>query len=90
MSDKPDPMLFFAKSAVVVLSNQPPTTWAALFVQLRIDFFRLFQRGLVTSTVHGLDFFQNVIDVIEGRLVWDEEGEYGENFRKIIKGRPRA
>lgn len=85
-----DPMLDAAKACVTALDMVPQRMWGVLWVELRMSFHRRFSRGLICSTTHGPEFFENVINAIEGRLEWDEKGEYGENFRKIIKGRPKA
>lgn len=85
-----DPLVECAKACELVLSVQTGKRWAELFVDLRMWFHREHGRKLICSTSHGIDFFRNVIEVAEGRLVWEEEGEYGDNFRKLIKGRPRT
>lgn len=85
-----DPMLDAAKACSIALSMVPQRMWAELFVELKMAFFRKFARGLICSTTHGLDWFDNIVAACEGRLEWDEKGEYGENFRKMIAGRPRV
>ena len=82
-------MLEDAKAMVRALNSpyfdQHPKLWGENFVELRIWFHRKHGRGLVLSTLHGIDFFQNVVDACEGRMKWKEEGIYGDNFRKLIK-----
>lgn len=85
-----DPMVDCAKGIVQVLSLAPRWRYGDLFVDMKIWFIRKHGRGLLTSTLHGTDFFQNIIDVAEGRLKWKEEGEYEDNFRKLVLQRPRV
>lgn len=85
-----DPMVDCAKAIVLVLSITPPWRFGDMFVNLKMWFTKQHGRGLTTSTSHDTDFFQNVIDVAEGRLVWEEEGELGDNFRKMVLKRPRG
>ena len=82
-------MLETARVYATTLSMVPQRVWAEVWVELRMSFHRCFGRGLITSTAHGIDWFENVIAACEGRLVWEEKGEYGDNFRKMIAGRPR-
>jgi hypothetical protein len=35
------------------------------------------------STSHGADFFDNVVNCING-AEWEEKGELGNNFRKLV------
>ena len=84
-----DPMLDCAKAIELFLSVLPADRWAFWFVDLKIWFHRQHGRGLISSTSHGIDFFRNIIDLAEGRLEWDEEGQYGDNFRKLVLKRPR-
>lgn len=80
-------MLEMARAAAITLDAVPGRIWADVYVELRMIFHRRYGRGLVISTTHGADFFDNVIDCCEGTLAWDEKGELGENFRKMIRGR---
>ena len=57
--------------------------WAELFVNRRMECFRRYSNGLITSTTPGAEYFQIVLDCLNGKE-WKEEGEYGNNFRKII------
>lgn len=74
----------------IALDLMPTKKWAETFVELRMAFFRRFGRGLFASTAHGADYFRNVVEVCEGRLVWEEKGECGNNFREMIAKRPRG
>src|SRR5208283_480743 len=92
-SVRPDPMRDAARACVMALSMTRGRLWAETFMELRLSFFRKFQRRLVVSTIHGIDFFSNVIACCEVRIVWDkdtEKGEYGDNFRELITERPRV
>lgn len=68
-------------------------TFAEIYVKDRMEFHRKFQKGLIFSTVHGANFFENVHDCLLGRK-WSEKdakgvellaGEYEDNFRKFLK-----
>lgn len=76
-------MLEFAKVSRQQLRDVPASLWAVLFVELRMQFHRRYGRRLILSTVHGVDFFDNVINCAGGRE-WEEKGEYGNNFRKLF------
>lgn len=58
--------------------------YANLFIRLYLDFFRTYGHGFITSTVHGLDYFDNILYCLGGQK-WAEQGEYGDNFRKMIE-----
>jgi hypothetical protein len=75
------PMLEFARVARLQLGLVPAHLWALWFVELRMSFARLYSKG-ICSTTHGVDFFDNVL---AGPDAWKEEGEYGDNFRKLFK-----
>lgn len=74
----------FLIKAIDIL-NHTQKEWGKVFVNLKMEFCRKYQRGLITSTIHGADFFSNLLNCIENKTQWDEKGEYGENFRKLIK-----
>jgi hypothetical protein len=65
------------------LEAAEPGKWAETFVSLKMAFFHDYADGLVCSIAHGVDYFDNIIAACEGRLVWKEKGEYGDNFRKL-------
>lgn len=75
--------LDFALAAHSELETCPADEWATRFVELRMEFHRKYGQRLVTSTEHGADFFRNVL---AGPEAWKEKGEYGDNFRKMLKG----
>jgi hypothetical protein len=68
-----------------ILGKFSATEFAVAFVEARMAFARTYTRDYLFSTSHGLEFFQNVLDCASGKLVWKEEGEYGNNFRKFIQ-----
>lgn len=74
----------FCLVAIEQLQKIDNKSFGPLFIKLRLEFFRKFQRNLITSTIHGIDFFHNVVFCCNGGQ-WEEKGEYGDNFRKIIK-----
>jgi hypothetical protein len=84
-----DPVLDCAKACELILDLAPSWRWADVFVDLKMWFHGRHGRGLISSTSHGIDFFRNIIDVAEGRMKWEEEGQYGDNFRKLVLQRPR-
>lgn len=83
----------YVKAAVVLLdtlSNISYGNWAALYCKLRIEFFHLYNtEKLICSTAHGIEFFHNMLAVMEGRMVWKEtddkcrETEYSKNFNTL-------
>lgn len=58
--------------------------FAVDYVNARLDFFRKFNPGYICSTSHGVDYFDNLRNCLAGDS-WTEKGEYGDNFRKLIK-----
>lgn len=73
-------LIEFANVAKIILESVPAHLWAEWFVVLRMQFARHYSKGTV-STSHGIDFFDNVL---AGPEAWDEEGEYGDNFRMLF------
>ena len=82
-------MLDLAVQLKVHLELVRPEKWAEAFVNVKMEFFRCYGRGLISSCEHGVNYFDNVIGLCRGTLEWKEKGEYGENFRKMVKDRPR-
>jgi len=72
-----------AHDAIAQLKACEPHLWADLFVKLYMQFHRMYGQGYITSTSHGVDFFDNVV---AGPEAWKEKGIYGDNFRKMLKG----
>lgn len=73
---------------VIAELNWAGSNWAELFVLRRMEFHRRFSAGLIFSTVHGADFFNNVLDCLNGaswRPDKDHTGSYEENFRRMIR-----
>lgn len=71
---------------IETLNNTKGAQWAVEFVEFKMWFHRKYCLGLIFSTIHGCDFFDNVIRCLDGKT-WepDNKGEYEENFRKFIK-----
>lgn len=63
---------------------QDPRVFAKNYVNLRLQFSRNFNPGYICSTAHGIDFFDNIRNCLAGDT-WTEQGEYGNNFRKLIQ-----
>ncbi len=74
----------FCEDAIAKLKGVPDTEWANTFVELRMEFCRKFQRGIITSTWHGIEFFDNVLFCLNGGDVKEPAGEYKTNFKKLI------
>lgn len=70
--------------ATVDSELKDPKTFAKTYVNLRLQFFRQFNPGFICSTSHGIDYFDNLKACLAGKE-WNEKGEYGDNFRKLIK-----
>lgn len=75
----------FCISVIKELSSCNPKDYGMIFVNRKMEFHRRFSNGLITSTNHGTEFFHNVINCLDGHLKWIERGEYGDNFRKLVK-----
>jgi hypothetical protein len=78
-------VLEFCQHMQNILGKFSDREFAVAFVEARMAFARTYTRDYLFSTSHGLEFFQNVLDCASDKLVWKEEGEYGNNFRKFIK-----
>ena len=76
----------FVLDAIKQLVLVNPKDWARLFIKLRFEFHNKYQKkdSLIISTIHGGDFFTNVLECLNGKE-WKEEGYFGDNFRKIIQ-----
>ncbi len=74
----------FCLNAVEILKSVTDKEFAIAFIGLRMDFHRKHGHKLIVSTLHGIDLFDNILSCLAGGD-WVEEGEYGDNFRKLIK-----
>jgi len=82
----------FCINSIKQLNDCPLKEWAVLYVSLKMEFFKKFQKGLVCSTYHGLDFFNNLLNCLNGSP-WNPldgegksiKGEYESNFRKLVE-----
>lgn len=77
----------YCQNAIRILGNTDKSVWAEKFVELKRDFYNKHQQGIICSTVHGLDWFQNIVDCLNGKT-WDKKehkGEYEDNFRRLIE-----
>ena len=74
----------FCIKANQTLNGASKSDFAPMFIGLKRLFYDKYQNGLVFSTAHGVDFFTNVINCLDGQK-WEEKGEYGNNFRKMIE-----
>lgn len=77
----------FVLEAIQILEKAQGENWASLFVKLRLQFHDKFQRkdNLIISTSHGIAFFENLLQCIDKKMTWDEEGLFGNNFRKLVE-----
>jgi hypothetical protein len=82
----------YAERSRVLLNQTPIEKWAEVFVKLRLEFADKCSGGLIFSTVHGAEFFDNVVECYYGEPWFesDEEKkgkktELGNNFRTLIK-----
>lgn len=81
-------MLDFSRNAIGELNQLTGKNFARRFISLKSEFYHKFQRGLITSTIHGADFFSNIIRYYGCPEKWiegDEKSIYAENFREIIR-----
>lgn len=85
---KVSPMKKFCLDAIKILNLIHPKDFGAMFVDLKMEFVRNYQKGLITSTFHDLDFFKNVLFGIDGgdlKELGEPAGEYRDNFKKLIE-----
>lgn len=73
----------FCEDALAKLKEAKKEWWAAVFVKLRMDLQAQYLRGLVLSTSHGVNIFENILAGLNG-VQWEEKGELGNNFRLLI------
>jgi len=74
----------FCEEAIRILAATSGRAWAEEFVRLRMEFHRLHARGLIVSTWHGTDFFENVLKGLAGIDIGEPKGDYRNNFIKLI------
>jgi hypothetical protein len=82
----------FAKAAVRALARLNADHFARSYVQLRQAFFHKHNPDkLICSTAHGIDFFSNLLFVMDGGQ-WREgdlrdkrESEYSKNFKLLAR-----
>jgi hypothetical protein len=80
----------YALNAILQLSGLAGPEYAKTFVELRVEFFRRFQGGLLTSTVHGAEFFENVLAYVDQPKTWldqfaNKNLELEKNFVRILE-----
>ena len=82
-------LLKYSLDTISMLEKVEAKDFAALYVKRRAEVFVLFGNGFITSTAHGIDFFNNVIKYIENPNEYREtvngKSEYESNFREILK-----
>lgn len=62
--------------------------WAEVWCNKKMEFYRLFHEGLITSTSYGADFFDAVKSHLNGSKLppmTPMMGEYELNYRTLIK-----
>ena len=77
----------FCENSILKLKSCSIDEWAELFVLLKMEFFKKYQRGIICSSAHGTEWFQNILDCLNGKE-WDKKehkGEYEDNFRKLVE-----
>lgn len=69
------------------LDNCIPKEFAQLFIKAKTECFHLYQKGLINSSSHGIDFFKNIINFWENPDSYcnDEKNTYEYNFVKLLK-----
>lgn len=75
----------FVRCCLFRLGNIPHDNYASWWVKFKMEWFTKYANGNITSTKHGLDFFQ-VIDTAfqTGKYVFDNN-EYDRNFALILQ-----
>lgn len=74
----------YIEDAIIILRLINGKQWASEYVRLRMEFHRLHGHGLIQSTWHGVDFFDNVLKELNGEDVGEPKGEFRNNFKKLI------
>lgn len=74
---------------IQTLDQTPKNEWAAKYVELKMNFFRRYQNGLIFSTTFGADFFNSVRSHILNdeplKASGGELGDYDKNFNFWLK-----
>lgn len=76
----------FVEWAVLQLGVLESPYWVPMYIHLRSYFFQHYNPNkLVSSTIHGVDFFKNLLFVMNGGAWKESEPEeiYSKNFRKL-------
>lgn len=81
--------LEFCKETLDLLENCGSAEFAPLYVKRRNEAFQMFHNGLICSTSHGINYFNNVVNFIENPDGYKEtvsgKSEYEENFRNVLR-----
>jgi len=69
------------------LDNCMPKEFARLFIMAKDEFFHLYNKGLINSSSHGIDYFKNIINYWDNPDSYcdDEKNIYEYNFVKLLK-----
>ncbi len=77
----------FALTARDVLSHTTKEVWAEMFVNLKMEFFRLYQNGKIGTTEYAAEFFNEVIGLIESKtpiIINKEFADEKKNFLFLV------
>jgi hypothetical protein len=74
----------FCEQAIQTLTTSTGHKWAEEYVRLRMEFHRKHGHGLILSTWHGIDFFDNLLNAINLGGIEEPNGEYRNNFLKLV------
>lgn len=75
----------FVGWALFRLGNTPRNKYGSMWVMLKMEWFRNFAKGRITSTKHGTDFFSVINTAFEiGEYVYDRS-EYDKNFALTLQ-----
>jgi len=79
----------FCENVVEELNHCSIEDWAEKYVNFKLKFCREYFKGLIFSTAHGINFFDNVLGgkwpEFDPVTKVGESGELGDNFRKLLK-----
>jgi len=81
-------ILIFIKETEALLEPLKGHAWAETWCERKMEFFRRFHDGLITSTSYGAGFFEVVKSHLNGLKlppITPMMGEYELNFRTLIK-----
>lgn len=73
----------YCENAQFILQHS--SNYGHAFCELKMDFYKKYQRGIVFSTRFGAEFFDCILDLLRTRTYISANGEYDLNINKWLK-----